>query len=287
MRYGTSEYYEYLASREWALLREQVRQRSGGWCERCYSRRMQACHHLTYERVGREKLEDLQAICNPCHEYVSGKSQIDPIVDGIKVYLAGPITHTRWRDELLVDAPHDGGIDCSYGPNNYLDPGQIEDLSREPYVLRAGLRGGFDFVGPYFVDTWGGHGSDLIPSHHGMEKHDNCGLGRINAFNASLTAIQAADIIFAWVPTLNPFPTGTIYELGYAKALGKYTALVCPRVIEDELWFVCYGVLGYDRLANGYVENCDKEDNLIGAWTLFTKFFVNRSPYETLIRRSK
>ena len=70
-------YKEYLASREWALLRERVRERSGDCCERCQGP-MQAVHHLTYERVGHERLEDLQAVCNPCHEFLSAKRDDDP-----------------------------------------------------------------------------------------------------------------------------------------------------------------------------------------------------------------
>lgn len=73
------DYGAYLASREWALLREAVRERSGGVCERCRRNPQQAVHHLTYERVGRELLEDLQAICTPCHEYLSGKAERDPL----------------------------------------------------------------------------------------------------------------------------------------------------------------------------------------------------------------
>lgn len=73
-----SEYQKYLASREWALLREKVRKRSGGFCEACWIRPMQQCHHLTYERVGHEKLGDLQAICEPCHAWESGKLHKEP-----------------------------------------------------------------------------------------------------------------------------------------------------------------------------------------------------------------
>lgn len=73
-----SEYQTYLASREWARLREFVRQRSGGLCERCLKNPMQAVHHRTYERVGKERATDLIAICNPCHEFVSAKRQDDP-----------------------------------------------------------------------------------------------------------------------------------------------------------------------------------------------------------------
>jgi hypothetical protein len=73
-----SEYHKYLASREWALLREAVRKRSGGKCERCGQGPHDDTHHLTYERVGHERLEDLQAVCSPCHKFLSGKSTHDP-----------------------------------------------------------------------------------------------------------------------------------------------------------------------------------------------------------------
>lgn len=71
-------YQRYLASREWACLKKQVRGRSGGWCERCIEREAKQVHHLTYERIGRERLEDLQHLCKPCHEYLSAVIDDDP-----------------------------------------------------------------------------------------------------------------------------------------------------------------------------------------------------------------
>ncbi len=74
-----SEYQTYLASREWALKREAVRQRAGNKCERCIVGPCDQVHHLTYERIGAEKLEDLQALCVGCHEFLSGKPRsLDP-----------------------------------------------------------------------------------------------------------------------------------------------------------------------------------------------------------------
>lgn len=72
------DYQRYLASREWALLREAVRQRSGNLCERCRARPHENTHHLTYARIGHEDLEDLLAVCRLCHAYLSGKSAVDP-----------------------------------------------------------------------------------------------------------------------------------------------------------------------------------------------------------------
>jgi hypothetical protein len=76
-----SEYQKYLASREWALLKEQVRKRSGGKCERCLVGDYHSTHHLTYERAGKELLTDIIAVCEPCHLYLSGKSNRNPKTD--------------------------------------------------------------------------------------------------------------------------------------------------------------------------------------------------------------
>lgn len=75
------DYQTYLASREWSLLREQVRERSGDRCEHCLMARQQAVHHLTYANIGHESLDDLMAVCNPCHEWFSGKTDVNPIAN--------------------------------------------------------------------------------------------------------------------------------------------------------------------------------------------------------------
>lgn len=72
------KYAAYLCSREWAEKREAVRERADGKCERCKVLPMEACHHLTYARKYEEELSDLQAICNPCHEFTHGKDDFDP-----------------------------------------------------------------------------------------------------------------------------------------------------------------------------------------------------------------
>ncbi len=81
----TEDRKAYFASREWALLREAVRERSGNKCERCLLAPMQATHHLTYARYRKEMLDDLQAVCHPCHAYLSGKASYDPAASGCSV----------------------------------------------------------------------------------------------------------------------------------------------------------------------------------------------------------
>ena len=71
-------YKQYLASRDWALLKNAVRERSRGHCERCLAGEYEQTHHITYERVGREDLDDLAGLCKACHEYLSGRSEHNP-----------------------------------------------------------------------------------------------------------------------------------------------------------------------------------------------------------------
>ena len=74
------KYAAYLCSREWSEKKEAVRRRSDGKCERCRRNPLDAVHHLTYIRKYSERLSDLQAICNQCHEFTHGKSDYDPRV---------------------------------------------------------------------------------------------------------------------------------------------------------------------------------------------------------------
>lgn len=74
------KYKAYLCSREWALLRNAVRERCGGKCERCKVNDMECVHHLTYARKYKERIDDLAGWCNACHEFTHGKSDVDPMI---------------------------------------------------------------------------------------------------------------------------------------------------------------------------------------------------------------
>lgn len=73
-----TDYQSYLASRSWAVRRERVRRRAHGICERCHRNKMSSVHHLIYARIGAEEDGDLMAVCEPCHLYLSGKTDDDP-----------------------------------------------------------------------------------------------------------------------------------------------------------------------------------------------------------------
>ena len=66
---GTREAYNaYISnSPEWAAKRKQKLQQVGYRCQGCGSDERLEVHHLTYERFGHERLEDLQVLCHLCH----------------------------------------------------------------------------------------------------------------------------------------------------------------------------------------------------------------------------
>jgi hypothetical protein len=67
-------YSAYLLTPEWRARRAKVLKRAGGVCEGCLGRPATQVHHLTYERVGREMLFDLVAICDDCHGAIHEKT---------------------------------------------------------------------------------------------------------------------------------------------------------------------------------------------------------------------
>ena len=75
---ANEQYHRYLASREWALLKNKVARRSFGLCENCHNDEATQVHHLTYARIYKERLVDLQHVCNNCHEFLSARTDTDP-----------------------------------------------------------------------------------------------------------------------------------------------------------------------------------------------------------------
>jgi len=75
------EYDKYLATPHWQEFRKRVfaqqRERLGrNCCERCPKSAEETklhVHHLTYERLGNENLEDVQIICGECHDKEHGR----------------------------------------------------------------------------------------------------------------------------------------------------------------------------------------------------------------------
>ena len=72
-------YQEYLASDWWPYISELARKRDGHRCRKCASKRSLNVHHLTYERLGDEKVFDLITLCRQCHKLL----HINPTHNGL------------------------------------------------------------------------------------------------------------------------------------------------------------------------------------------------------------
>ena len=72
---------KYMASREWRLKRNEVIERANNICERCFDADITDIHHISYERLGDENIEqDLLGVCRPCYEFLSAERDDDPAV---------------------------------------------------------------------------------------------------------------------------------------------------------------------------------------------------------------
>jgi hypothetical protein len=60
-------YKEYLKTPHWQAVREEALRRAKDKCQLCGSKDRLEVHHNTYERRGRERPEDVIAICHKCH----------------------------------------------------------------------------------------------------------------------------------------------------------------------------------------------------------------------------
>ena len=60
-------YKLYKESPEWKATRERRKRMDNYQCRKCGARSMLEVHHLTYEHLGNEPMEDLITLCHDCH----------------------------------------------------------------------------------------------------------------------------------------------------------------------------------------------------------------------------
>lgn len=63
-------YAEYLKTDHWKRIKEWMYKTFPYECKCCGKRSILTVHHLTYVRVGNEKLTDLVYLCDHCHKQV-------------------------------------------------------------------------------------------------------------------------------------------------------------------------------------------------------------------------
>lgn len=112
----------YLRSPHWAALRERyARERSPEGCARCGNYPWQL-HHLTYENLGNESLDDLIPLCGDCHARAHGKTP-DRSSAGRLIHKGNPVTPTPTiyrRGERVV--------------HHTLGPGRVVRMTRADVV---------------------------------------------------------------------------------------------------------------------------------------------------------
>lgn len=64
-----AEYAAYLATPEWALIRDRVRKRDVV-CQGCLAAPIEEVHHLSYKHIGAEFAFELVGLCRRCHARV-------------------------------------------------------------------------------------------------------------------------------------------------------------------------------------------------------------------------
>lgn len=99
------DYLEYINSPKWQRVRAIRLRKDKFTCQQCGGKNELNVHHLTYKRLGRERIEDLITLCVRCHNdthYFSDKIPLDEK----SVLRAMPITEEdclRRKEELFGD----------------------------------------------------------------------------------------------------------------------------------------------------------------------------------------
>jgi 5-methylcytosine-specific restriction endonuclease McrA len=120
----SQEYTEYLNSPAWLARRQEAIEAATGRCQRCGASgdgiTLQA-HHLSYERLGSERPEDLKVVCVPCHEVEDAERRARQ-------------ARIAWRKRV------DGWADRRYGEGweDRLDYEHVRDEFRDWLDRRSG-----------------------------------------------------------------------------------------------------------------------------------------------------
>jgi len=65
----------YLKSDHWQRVRKAKLKQAGYRCEKCGAKERLDIHHLTYARLGHERMSDLKTLCRGCHTVQHNKDK--------------------------------------------------------------------------------------------------------------------------------------------------------------------------------------------------------------------
>lgn len=172
-----------------------------------------------------------------------------PAGSALRFYLAGKMRSDSWkrfdcwRTSILSPQATDG-----MGSGQFVTHESPSDLAALP-VLEGVVFGRHDYVGPCYFDCVSGH-ARWRDGEHGCNDSVYVGeprgdLTRQTIRRLCLDAIRRADVVFAWLDSLDCY--GTLAEIGYAHAVGRKIWVASPEPLPD-LW-LAFGMAdwGYDR----------------------------------------
>jgi hypothetical protein len=152
----------------------------------------------------------------------------------LSIYLAGKIGKSDWRHDVVLNLRDaQGGHWGDY--SNWLETPWGETATVNRYV---------NYVGPYFMSCDHGCSHDCNAHGIGTDEVPGCWTdatcSRRRVTELCLTAIERADVFFAWLPPEGHLGDHTAYgslaELGYAKAAGT-PVITCAPSFDTDLWF--------------------------------------------------
>ena len=162
----------------------------------------------------------------------------------MRMYLAGKITDSNWRDAIFQDGPIVGTA---------LDSSEVSEYCGFPVHERSILAAGelFDYMGPYRIgpgwdhdvslDEHGvdlGKWADAIGLHdpgHGLLEHD----ARERVMFECFHAINSSHVVFAWIDRRDIY--GTLAEIGYARGKGREVWIGWSSeddALQRDMWFI-------------------------------------------------
>ncbi len=160
----------------------------------------------------------------------------------MKIYLAGKMDELgNWRDGLLEPQPYPPrALWHTEGNEDALMHDDDRITLNWPHGPNRLVLGVHDYTGPYrslfpgMPNKWLGylHGNEGRGQHGMMDTWEEHILA-----GTCLYRIREADVVFAYLNSFDSF--GTMIELGYARALDKFVAVVenTEATGDESLWF--------------------------------------------------
>lgn len=75
--FGPPDYQTYIHSPAWRARATAAKVRAGWRCQVCNREGGLEAHHRTYERLGRERREDITVLCRDCHRLYHANKRLN------------------------------------------------------------------------------------------------------------------------------------------------------------------------------------------------------------------